>query len=36
VKLPNHPRGHRADLDARIQAFAGGSADYYDKVRGKK
>jgi hypothetical protein len=36
VKLPKDPQGHRADLDARIQAFAEKSADYYDKLRGKK
>jgi hypothetical protein len=36
VKLPADPQQHRADLDARIQAFADKSADYFDKVRGKK
>jgi hypothetical protein len=36
VKLPADPHQHRADLDARIQAFADKSADCYDKMRGKK
>jgi hypothetical protein len=35
-QLPKDPQAHRADLDARIQAFAEKSADYYDKLRGKK
>jgi hypothetical protein len=36
AKLPTDPQGHRADLDAPIQAFAEESADYSDKGRGKK
>jgi hypothetical protein len=36
AKLPNDPREHRADLDRRIEAFATKSADYYDKLRGKR
>jgi len=35
-KLQQDPHEHRADLDRRIQAFAEKSADYYDKLRGKK
>jgi len=34
--LPQDPKQHRADLDARIGAFAQKSADYYNKLRGKK
>jgi hypothetical protein len=34
--LPQDPKRHRADLDARIGAFAEKSADYYGKLRGKK
>jgi hypothetical protein len=36
VRLPKTPQEHRADLDGRIEAFALKSADYYDKLRGKK
>jgi hypothetical protein len=33
---PKNPQEHRADLDARIRAFAEKSSDYYGKVRGKR
>jgi hypothetical protein len=35
-KLPGSEKEHRADLDARIKAFAEKSADYFDRLRGKK
>jgi hypothetical protein len=35
-QLPKNPQEHRAALDARIKGYAEKSADYYDKLRGKK
>jgi hypothetical protein len=35
-QLPHNPQEHRADLDARIKRYAEKSADFYDKLRGKK
>jgi hypothetical protein len=35
-QLPKSAKEQRADLDARIQAYAEKSAAYYDKLRGKK
>jgi hypothetical protein len=34
--LPQDPQAHRADLDARIKQYAEKSADFYEKLRGKK